>query len=81
MRKFRDARIFNGKTGTIAHLDLINDIICFRVDIQIVEFEGDVMSGTGVEIPVEILELRRGSNVGYKISDMCRHFIDSNVAH
>jgi hypothetical protein len=63
----RDARIFHGKTGTIAHLNFISAIIGFGVKVQIVEVGGNVMSCTSVGVPVEVPGLRWASSVGCKI--------------
>ncbi|XP_059436392.1 probable LRR receptor-like serine/threonine-protein kinase At1g53420 [Corylus avellana] len=52
------------EVGTIAHLDFIGSIIRFRVEIQIVEVGSDMVSGTGVRIPVEIPGLGLSSSVG-----------------
>jgi hypothetical protein len=67
MRKFRDAGILNGKAGTIAHLDCIETIIFFGMKVQIVEVEGEVMSSTGVRVPIEIPGLEWGSSVSCEI--------------
>jgi hypothetical protein len=59
--------MLNGKSGTIAHLDFVGSIIRVRVKIQIVEVEGDVMSSSRVQIPIEIPSLGLNSNVGSEI--------------